>query len=33
VSIEIMRRTGVRTAFAFDRHFQDYGYDLVPQNP
>jgi predicted nucleic acid-binding protein len=33
VSFEIMRRTGVRTAFAFDRHFQDYGYDLVPQNP
>ncbi|MBN1221793.1 MAG: PIN domain-containing protein [Candidatus Aminicenantes bacterium] len=30
VSFEIMRRTGVRKAFAFDRHFRDYGYDLEP---
>jgi predicted nucleic acid-binding protein len=30
VSFEIMRRTGVRKAFAFDRHFQDYGYELFP---
>lgn len=30
VSFEIMRRTGVRTAFAFDRHFRDYGYEHVP---
>jgi predicted nucleic acid-binding protein len=26
VSFEIMRRTGIRSAFAFDRHFQEYGY-------
>ncbi len=25
-----MRQTGVRNAFAFDRHFLDYGYDLKP---
>ncbi len=28
-SFEIMRRTGVRTAFAFDRHFQEFGYELL----
>jgi len=26
VSFEIMRRTGIDKAFAFDRHFQEYGY-------
>jgi predicted nucleic acid-binding protein len=30
VSFEVMRRTGVQKAFAFDRHFRDYGYDLTP---
>ena len=30
VSFEIMRRTGVQKAFAFDRHFRDYGFDLNP---
>ncbi|HUU52879.1 MAG TPA: PIN domain-containing protein [Candidatus Heimdallarchaeota archaeon] len=30
VSFEIMRRIGVHKAFAFDRHFQDYGFDLNP---
>ncbi|MGD8538370.1 MAG: PIN domain-containing protein [Candidatus Aminicenantes bacterium] len=30
VSFEIMRRTGVHRAFAFDRHFRDYGFDLNP---
>jgi len=30
VSFEIMRRTGVQKAFAFDRHFRDFGYDLQP---
>jgi predicted nucleic acid-binding protein len=30
VSFEVMRRTGIRTAFAFDRHFLDYGYELRP---
>ena len=31
VSFEIMRRTGVQKAFAFDRHFRDYGFDLNPK--
>jgi predicted nucleic acid-binding protein len=30
VSFEVMRRTGVRKAFAFDRHFKDYGYEIYP---
>ena len=30
VSFEVMRRTGVRKAFAFDRHFRDYGYEICP---
>jgi predicted nucleic acid-binding protein len=30
VSFEIMRRTGIRKAFAFDRHFQDYGQEIMP---
>ncbi len=30
VSFEVMRRTGVQKAFAFDHHFRDYGYDLNP---
>ena len=29
-SFEIMRRTGVRMAFAFDCHFQEYGFELLP---
>lgn len=29
VSFEIIRRTGIRSAFAFDRHFQEYGYELM----
>jgi predicted nucleic acid-binding protein len=33
VSFEVMRRTGMRTAFAFDRHFRDCGFELVPENP
>ena len=28
-SFEIMRRTGVRTALAFDRHFLEYGYEIL----
>lgn len=30
VSFEVMRRTGIRKAFAFDRHFRDYGYEIYP---
>jgi predicted nucleic acid-binding protein len=30
VSFEVMRRTGIRIAFSFDRHFLDYGYELYP---
>ena len=33
VSFEVMRRTGVQTAFAFDRHFREYGYQTVPSEP
>ncbi|OGD23311.1 MAG: hypothetical protein A2Y70_02075 [Candidatus Aminicenantes bacterium RBG_13_64_14] len=29
-SFEIMRRIGIRSAFAFDRHFQEYGHELLP---
>ena len=32
VSFEVMRRTGLRKAFAFDPHFRDYGYELEPAN-
>lgn len=28
-SFEIMRRTGVRKAFAFDPHFREFGYETV----
>jgi predicted nucleic acid-binding protein len=28
-SFEVMRRTGIRAAFAFDRHFSEYGYELI----
>ena len=30
VSFEVMRRTGVRKVFAFDRHFRDYGCEIYP---
>ncbi len=30
VSFEVMHRTGVRKAFAFDRHFKEYGYEIHP---
>ena len=30
VSFEVMRRTGLRRAFTFDRHFADYGYEITP---
>ncbi|NLH78016.1 MAG: PIN domain-containing protein [Acidobacteria bacterium] len=28
-SFEIMRRTGLRRAFAFDPHFREFGYETV----
>lgn len=28
-SFEVMRRTGVRTAFAFDPHFREFGYEVL----
>ncbi|MSR05742.1 MAG: hypothetical protein EXR93_01530 [Gemmatimonadetes bacterium] len=31
VSFEIMRREGIRTAFALDRHFAAAGFDLLPE--
>ena len=31
-SFEIMRRTGVRMAFAFDHHFREYGFELLPSD-
>lgn len=30
VSFETMRRLGLRRAFAFDRHFAEQGFELVP---
>ena len=29
-SFETMRRLGVRSAFTFDRHFRQYGFETVP---
>jgi predicted nucleic acid-binding protein len=28
-SFEVMRRTGIRTAFAFDPHFAEFGYEII----
>jgi len=33
VSFEVMRRSGIRTAFSFDRHFREYGYEILPTRP
>jgi predicted nucleic acid-binding protein len=30
VSFEIMRRLGIKTAFAFDRHFKEQGFECLP---
>ena len=30
VSFDLMRRLGIRRAFAFDRHFAEQGFELVP---
>lgn len=29
ISFAIMRRTGIRTAFTFDRHFHDAGFEVI----
>jgi uncharacterized protein len=29
LSFAIMRRVGIRTAFAFDRHFRDAGFQII----
>lgn len=31
VSFDIMRRSGIRTAFSFDRHFKEHGYEVLPR--
>jgi len=31
VSFEVMRRLGIRTAFAFDHHFTEHGVRSIPQ--
>jgi predicted nucleic acid-binding protein len=30
VSFEVMRASGIKTAFAFDAHFAEQGFDLIP---
>ncbi len=30
VSFEVMRRLGLTTAFAFDAHFNDFGFKVLP---
>lgn len=30
VSFEIMRRSGINTVFAFDRHFGEQGFSVIP---
>ena len=30
-SFEIMRRLGIRSAFTFDRHYRQYGFDTQEQ--
>jgi len=30
VSFHLMRETGVRTAFCFDEHFREQGFDVIP---
>jgi uncharacterized protein len=31
VSFEVMRRAGIRAAFAFDEHFARFGFELQPR--
>jgi predicted nucleic acid-binding protein len=30
VSFEIMRQSGIRAAFSFDRHLKEHGYEVMP---
>ncbi len=30
VSFEVMRDSGIKSAFAFDEHFHEYGFSVVP---
>jgi predicted nucleic acid-binding protein len=30
VSFEVMRQRGIRKAFAFDRHFEEQGFEMIP---
>jgi len=30
ISFEVMRQRGIRKAFAFDAHFEEQGFDVVP---
>lgn len=30
VSFDVMRRLGIKTAFAFDKHFKEQGFDCLP---
>ena len=30
VSFEVMRQRGIRMAFAFDRHFEEQGFEMLP---
>jgi predicted nucleic acid-binding protein len=32
-SFEIMRRAGIQAAFAYDPHFEEYGYEVIPDTP
>ena len=31
VSFEVMRDSGIRTAFTFDSHFKEQGFDVIPK--
>ena len=30
VSFEVMRQRGIRKVFAFDKHFDEQGFDMIP---
>ena len=30
VSFEVMRQRGLRSVFAFDKHFEEQGFDTIP---